>query len=363
MAANTDADAANSAESTNSHPSSGASSPDYLPARMLNEFVYCPRLFYYEWVEGVFAHNRETTEGSLRHAKLDAKSDALPAAEELGEEDKLHSRSVMLSSDEHGLVAKMDLIEGDGEAVCPVDYKRGSPRKDEDGALELWDTDRAQLAAQAIILRDNGYACDEAVVYYVSTKQRVRLPIDETLIAETLDHLAAARRTAESDHIPPPLIDSPKCPRCSLVGICLPDETSACRGLPARTVSRKQLTLFETDEPPDASAEVSPRKEDLRRLLPARADLRPLYLNTQGLRVGVSGGVLKVKEKNKVVQEVRIGEICQLNLLGNVQLTTQAVQTLCRQEVPVAYFSQGGWFYGTTQGMGLKNVFLRKDQF
>ena len=21
---------------------------DYLPARMLNEFVYCPRLFYYE---------------------------------------------------------------------------------------------------------------------------------------------------------------------------------------------------------------------------------------------------------------------------------------------------------------------------
>ena len=32
--------------------------PDYLPARMLNEFVYCPRLFYYEWVEGA---------GRLRH--------------------------------------------------------------------------------------------------------------------------------------------------------------------------------------------------------------------------------------------------------------------------------------------------------
>ena len=28
--------------------------PEYLPARMLNEFVYCPRLFFYEWVEGVF---------------------------------------------------------------------------------------------------------------------------------------------------------------------------------------------------------------------------------------------------------------------------------------------------------------------
>ena len=47
--------------------------PDYLPARMLNEYVYCPRLFYYEWVEGVFAHNQETVEGALRHAKLDAR--------------------------------------------------------------------------------------------------------------------------------------------------------------------------------------------------------------------------------------------------------------------------------------------------
>ena len=53
--------------------------PDYLPARMLNEFVYCPRLFFYEWVEGLFAHSADTVEGALRHAKLERKSDALPA--------------------------------------------------------------------------------------------------------------------------------------------------------------------------------------------------------------------------------------------------------------------------------------------
>src|SRR5262249_19244474 len=28
--------------------------PDYLPARMLHEYAYCPRLFFYEWVEGLF---------------------------------------------------------------------------------------------------------------------------------------------------------------------------------------------------------------------------------------------------------------------------------------------------------------------
>ena len=85
--------------------------PDYLPARMLNEFVYCPRLFYYEWVEGVFAHNRETVEGALRHAKIDDRQDELTPAAELTTEDRLHSRSVTLSSDAHGLIAKLDLIE------------------------------------------------------------------------------------------------------------------------------------------------------------------------------------------------------------------------------------------------------------
>src|SRR3990170_2141712 len=114
-----------------------AETPDYLPARMLNEYVYCPRLFYYEWVEGVFTHNRETTEGALRHAKLDDKQDELVPAGELAPEDQLHSRSVTLSSDSQGLIAKMDLVEVSEGIVTPVDYKRGTPRKNADtGDLE-----------------------------------------------------------------------------------------------------------------------------------------------------------------------------------------------------------------------------------
>ena len=34
--------------------------PDYMPARMVNEFVYCPRLFFYEWVEGLFQESADT---------------------------------------------------------------------------------------------------------------------------------------------------------------------------------------------------------------------------------------------------------------------------------------------------------------
>ena len=37
--------------------------PEYLPARMLNEFVYCPRLFFYEWGN---AHARGARRGCQR---------------------------------------------------------------------------------------------------------------------------------------------------------------------------------------------------------------------------------------------------------------------------------------------------------
>jgi CRISP-associated protein Cas1 len=333
--------------------------PDLLPARMLNEFVYCPRLFFYEWVEGVFEHSADTLDGQAKHSRVDSGAGAMPVAEEMDGE-KIHSRSVTLSSERVGLTAKLDLIEGeadaDGNSVRPVDYKRGKPRQ-VDGLPTSWPSDRIQIAAQALVLRDNGYACDEGILYYASTKQRVRIAIDDALIAETEEAILQARRAALNDQIPPPLVDSPKCPRCSLVGICLPDETNALRARALRFEERRpvQFSLFGGQEH-EQGAEV-------RQLVSARDDLRPLYLNSQGFRVGKSGEVVQVKDGDNLKQEVRLGEISQINLFGNVQLSTQAIQSFCAAEVPVCYFSQGGWFYGITSGLNARNVFLRQRQF
>ncbi len=342
--------------------------PEYLPARMLNEFVYCPRLFFYEWVEGVFAHSVDTVEGALRHEKLETKADPLPPAAAAGE-GKIHARSVELTSETHKLIAKIDLVEGAtstsaGAVVSPVDYKRGAPR-DTDGGPVAWPADRAQVGAQALILRDNGYTCTEAVVYYNATKQRVRVAIDDALVAEVVQAIAAARTLAQSGRIPAPLVDSPKCPRCSLVSICLPDETAASMSLPAEGAGVQQLALFPSasDEADSAPVLTARAPDDIRRLVPARDDLRPLYVTGHGLSVGKSGEVLQVRDKKKLVQEARVNEISQLNVFGNVTLTASALQGLCWAEKPIAHFSFGGWFYGLTQGMGLKNVFLRRDQF
>lgn len=336
--------------------------PEYLPARMLNEFVYCPRLFFYEWVEQLFAESVDTVEGSLRHEKLERKQDPLPPADEI-DGDRIHSRSVMLTSDTHKVIATIDLVEGADGHVTPVDYKKGRPRDGDDGP-EAWDADRIQVGAQGLVLRDNGYDCTEAVLYYDATKQRVRVPIDETLAGSVVQALADARALATRGRIPPPLVDSPKCARCSLVSICLPDETTAAMRLRADE-GAEQLSLFDA-EPTTGDIHAASSNDAVRRLVPARDDLRPLYVTGHGLTVGKSSEVLQIKEpkdRGKAVQTVRVNEISQVNVFGNVQMTATAVQGLCWADKPIAHFSYGGWFYGLTHGLGLKNVFLRKDQF
>lgn len=333
--------------------------PDYLPARMVNEFVYCPRLFFYEWVEGLFRESVDTVEGKIQHERVDAKINKLPKPEETSA-DTIHSRSVTLSSERHRVIAKMDLVEASEGIVTPVDYKHGAPRETENG-LELWPTDRIQLAVQGMVLRENGYRVEEGIVYYAKTRQRVRVPFDEELISQTEHAIADAWQLARAGTLPPPLVDSPKCPGCSLVTICLPDETNLLRISPENE-SRKavQLKLFPGRNGHGDEHEVEP---ELRQLITPRDDLRPLYLNAQGARVGKSAEVLQIKDRDDKKVEVRLREICQLNVMGNVQLSTQAVQGLCEAGIPICYFSQGGWFYGITTGLNSKNIFLRRTQF
>ncbi len=375
-------------------------SQEPMRARMLNEFVYCPRLFYYEQVEGMFVENADTARGSAIHEKVDrgkgallrakkkanaegeepgveSQATAVPSSGEPGSDaaavtpaedaeppmETIHSRSAMMSSTRLDVVAKMDLIEvkvnarseddffavREAQSVTPVDYKAGAPRQGVD-QNELWDADKMQLGLQILILRDNGYTCDEGVIYYRATKQRVRLVMTAEIEAWIIERIAAARVVAASLTIPPPLVNSPKCVRCSLAPVCLPDETRLL--VDGRSVS--------TDSPriPASAALTSPR-----RLIAARDDERALYLNTQGYRVGVKSERLVIKDGDSVIDEVRMNDVTHVALFGNIQLSTQAVHELCEQEIPVAYFSMGGWFYGLTRGHGLKNVHTRIRQF
>ena len=307
-------------------------SPDSLiPARMLNEYVYCPRLAYMMWVQGEFVHNADTVEGAIRHKRVDKASGKLPV-DPAEEPEKIHARSVYLSSEKLGLTAKVDLVEGDAEGVQPVDYKKSKRPHVEAGAYA---PERVQVCAQGLLLREHGFKTEHGVLYFAGSKERVKVIFDDELIAQTLDAVSAFRIDSMKENPPPPLIDSPKCPRCSLVGICLPDEIGF----------------------------LSHGADEIRAIYPRVQDALPLYVQSPGSFVKKDGGQLIIEEKRERVAEARLMDTSQVVLFGHAGISTPALHECFRRDIPVTFMSYGGWFIGHCVGTGHKNVITRTLQY
>lgn len=312
-------------------PSPDQPATPVLPARMVNEYQYCPRLAYLEWVQGEWADSADTVQGRHAHRRVDRPGGSLPKAGD-GSNEKVHARSVTLSSADLGLIARMDLIEGEGDRVTPVDYKRGKRPHVARGA---YDPERVQLCIQGMILEEHGYVCEQGILYYVQGRDRVEIPFDDELRALTRDAIAGMRHMAAAGQIPPPLEDSPKCSRCSLVGICLPDEVNFFRKMEA---------------PPRPLA--VPRDEAL-----------PLYIQARGAKVAKNGETLDVYVDDEKSQSIRLIDISQLVVMGQVYVTTPTLHEMMNREIPVSWCSYGGWFLGHTVGIGHKNVEIRTAQY
>ncbi|MGL6195588.1 MAG: CRISPR-associated endonuclease Cas4g/Cas1g [Thermoguttaceae bacterium] len=313
--------------------------PELMPVRMLAEFAYCPRLGYMEWVQGEWAENIETKQGTFGHRNVD-KPDTKPIPEPVESVyEKQHARSITLSSENEGLIAKLDILEIDGNIATPVDYKRGVAPNIPEGAYEA---ERIQLCAQGLILRDNGYLCNEGIIYYIASKQRITVVFDEALIAKTRELCREFRNAAENSCSPPPLDDSPKCPKCSLVGICLPDEVNLISKVTSDDLSAKPV---------------------LRQLLPALEHALPFYVQTQGAFIGKSGERLTVKLKGEQLADIRIIDVSQVCVFGNIMFSAQAISELTNRGIPILHFSYGGWFHSITTSLIHKNVELRIRQY
>ncbi|MDP2822174.1 MAG: CRISPR-associated endonuclease Cas1 [Sulfuritalea sp.] len=307
-----------------------------LPARMVNEYQYCPRLAYLEWVQGEWRDSADTVEGRFRHRRVDSPGGALPAPDAAAEGERIHARSVTLSSVRLGVIAKMDLVEGEGGGgaarVAPVDYKRGQRPHVAHGA---YDPERVQLCIQGLLLEEHGYAVEDGVLYFAESRERVRVAFDAELRALTLNAIDGLRLVAAGGQIPPPLEDSPKCPRCSLAPICLPDE----------------VNFFKHERTPP------------RPLAVGLDNALPMYVQTCRAKVAKDGERLVVSVEDVEVAHARLNEVSQLALFGNVYLTTPCLHELMSREIPVSWHSFGGWFLGHTIGTGHKNVELRTAQY
>jgi CRISP-associated protein Cas1 len=110
---------------------------------------------------------------------------------------------------------------------------------------------------------------------------------------------------------------------------------------------------------PDAGA--SPA--GLTRVLPQSDDGAVLYVQEPGSHVGKRSEHLIVRKNGQEVKRVPMHAVRQLVVYGNVQVSTQALETLIQNEIPVAYLTGYGRFIGPFAPVERKNVGLREVQF
>ena len=301
-----------------------------VPVSMLNEFVYCPRLFHLRWVQGEWAENAYTLDGQRVHRRVDHPAE--PKDGGIDDDPPKIRRSLDVGSDRLGLIAKIDVVEADGGEAIPVEYKRGHAPDHPNGA---YDPERVQLCAQGLLLRDAGHTSSHGFLYFAGSRRRVRVDFDDALIAQTLEARDGALVAAAAADPPEPLQDSPKCPRCALVGICLPDEHHMLQGK-----GRHRGPIVATQD-----------------------HGRSLHVMEPGAVIRKDGRELVITREDEELGRMRLIDVSSVAVHGRVGVTTSALRALIETGRPVAYFSFGGWYVGRSVGHDHKNVLLRIAQF
>ncbi len=316
----------------------GEGDEDLLPARMINEVVYCPRLFWLEHVAADFAENAHTALGRFVHRRVDRPGGAI-APPPGGGDEPWHARSLWLSSHDLGVTAKVDLVEEDAGGVVPVDTKKG--RAPEGGGL--WPSDEVQLVLQALLLREAGYKCEAVAAYYAQERRRVRVAITDEMEARASAAIEEARAWRASATPPPPLVGSPKCLGCSLNAICQPDEVHALESGSEHTESTP-----------------------LRRVVPDSDDAQHLVLSSPRSRLGLRQETLVVtvvaEDETEAVQRVPLHKLRAVSIYGWGQVSSAVMHACLDAGVEIFLLSTGGWLKGRLAPLDSAQVHVRRAQ-
>ena len=309
---------------------------EQIPASMLNALIYCERRYYFEYVEGLMKYNPPVVDGAFKHEKSLQNS---PAMHKRKKEEVFKTRNVSLGSETIGLMAVVDLIEEENGEVIVVEQKRGKAPRDDQEKPYAWENDTVQLCAQGMLLEEYlARTLDQGIVYYIGSRERVAVPFSKELRAKTLEAIKRAKEIAEVRQIPSPLNNSPRCFSCSLLPLCLPEETLFYKGQVDQQI-KGTIALAGIDTG------------------------RFLYVQEQGAYLSIKGECLIVSHNKETIFHQPLVELSEIVIFGNVSLSTQAMQALLQANIPVSFLSVYGRFKGILQPEISKNGRLRMNQY
>lgn len=323
-----------------------ATTTDLIPVRALNQVTYCARLYYLQYVDAVMPTNQHVEGGLFDHRRVDD-----PELKNKTRTDRgtATSRGAALSSEALGITGVLDVIEEKNGEQYPVETKHGSAPHDDDGKPTVWDNDAVQLCAQALLLEEStGKPVPRGFQFHVGSRERVPLEFTESLRQKTRDAIARCRELAVRDTPPEPLPPELRhqCFGCSLAPVCLPEET-----------------LYQLGHPAPASEEQAGKVPELKKVIPQTDDGAVLYLQEPGSSVGKRSEHLIVRKDGKELARIPMHAVRQVVVCGNVQVSTQALETLAGNDIAVSYVTGHGRFIGSFVPAPAKNVSLREAQF
>lgn len=319
---------------------------DPIPVRALNQVTYCQRLYYLQYVDAVMPTNEHVESGLHDHRRVDA-----PDLKNKTRNDRgtATSRGIAMTSEALGITGVLDVIEEKNGEQYPVETKHGSAPHDADGNPTVWDNDAVQLCAQAMLMEEAfGKPVPRGFQFHVGSRERVPLEFTESLRQNTRDAITRCRELQVLDAPPEPLPPElrHRCFGCSLAPVCLPEET-----------------LYQIGHPAPAEAEEAKPYPAITRVIPQSDDGAVLYVQEPGSSVGKRSEHLVVKKDGKEMTRVPMHAIRQVVVCGNVQVSTQALETLAANDIAVSYVTGHGRFIGSFVPAPAKNVSLREAQF
>ena len=193
---------------------------EMIPISSLNALEYCPRKFYYQFVQGETLVNEFVLEGTLAHQWVDQ-----PGIHTTAEGETQITR-LYLSSEALHLTGFADVVEERAGVFVPVEYKHGQQGN--------WLNDHIQLCAQALCLEERQPGkplIPSGYIYYIGSRRRVQVHFTPQLRARTREAIAQALKVAALETPPAPLTGklAARCPNCSLLPLCLPEEVRLLR--------------------------------------------------------------------------------------------------------------------------------------
>ena len=306
-----------------------------IPVSKITHLLYCSRKFYMDLHFPAVKKKRNNQKTTTKKVRTVSYAQPKTRAIDLQMKTvKINGRVRVLSNTEDEVIPVLVQVKRDAQALREADVK---------------------VAAYCLMLREAGYKCNE---YIISSKgNNIKHEIDENSLNQTINLIKEGEKLLDQS-FEPEGTPGVHCRFCRF--------KSSCRSKIKLVNTKENIQLDEVNQSrsivvPEAIAIYS--AVELLEAPPVIRDAFPLYVRSQGSQVGVDSGSFIVSKNHKEIARALITDISQISLFGNIQITNQCLRKAIREEIPVAFFSSKGSYYGMAGGFSYNNAHYKKAQY